>query len=83
VRETVEEAGANIELHQLFSLINVRMYTRYICSICATLLDLDYEAGVESLEVKLFAADEIPWDEIAFPTISHTLRFLFWKITRS
>jgi hypothetical protein len=41
----------------------------------ATLLDLNYEAGIESLEVKMFAADEIPWDDIAFQTVSHTLKF--------
>ncbi len=26
----------------------------------------DYAAGHESLEARLFAEDEIPWDEIAF-----------------
>ncbi|MDI7065349.1 hypothetical protein QMO17_29280, partial [Klebsiella pneumoniae] len=41
----------------------------------ARLLDLDIEAGEESLEVKLFEEHEIPWDEIAFPTVGQTLRF--------
>src|SRR6188472_4116392 len=69
VRETVEEAGAHIELHQLFSMLNVPHVHQVHMFYLATLLDLDYLAGVESLEVKLFSEAEIPWDEIAFPTI--------------
>jgi ADP-ribose pyrophosphatase YjhB (NUDIX family) len=43
----------------------------------ARLLDLDIDAGEESLEVKLFDESDIPWDEIAFPTVGQTLRFFF------
>lgn len=75
IRETVEEAGANIQLHELFSLLNVPHVHQVHMFYRATLLDLNYEAGIESLEVKMFAADEIPWDEIAFQTVSHTLKF--------
>ena len=76
-RETVEEAGANIELHELFSVINVPHVNQVHLFYRASLLDLDYLAGTESLEVNLFAEHEIPWDEIAFPTVSHTLQFFF------
>src|SRR5438067_13233970 len=55
IRETEEEAGANIELHQLFSLLNVPHVHQVHMFYLATLLDLDYLAGVESLEVKLFS----------------------------
>ncbi|MDO9419997.1 MAG: NUDIX hydrolase [Herminiimonas sp.] len=75
IRETVEEAGANIQLHGLFSLLNVPHVHQVHMFYRATLLDLNYAAGIESLEVKMFAADEIPWDEIAFQTVSHTLKF--------
>ncbi|MNS10134.1 bifunctional nicotinamide mononucleotide adenylyltransferase/ADP-ribose pyrophosphatase [compost metagenome] len=75
IRETVEEAGANIRLHELFSLLNVPHVHQVHMFYRATLLDLNYEAGVESLEVKLFAPEDIPWDEIAFQTVSHTLKF--------
>lgn len=76
-RETVEEAGANIELHELFSVMNVPHVNQVHLFYRASLLDLDYLAGTESLEVNLFAEHEIPWDEIAFPTVSHTLKFFF------
>jgi hypothetical protein len=43
----------------------------------ARLLDIDVQAGEESLEVRLFDEADIPWDEIAFPTVGQTLRFFF------
>jgi len=76
-RETVEESGANIELHDLFSIINVPHVHQVHLFYRATLLDLNYAAGIESLDVRMFAENDIPWDDIAFPTISHTLRFFF------
>lgn len=76
-RETLEEAGARVQLHELFSLLNVPHVHQVHMFYRATLLDLDYEAGIESLEVKLFTEAEIPWDEIAFPTVGHTLKFFF------
>jgi ADP-ribose pyrophosphatase YjhB (NUDIX family) len=77
IRETEEEAGARIELHELFSLLNVPHVHQVHLFYRATLLGLDYAAGIESLEVKLFSEAEIPWDEIAFPTVAHTLKFFF------
>jgi hypothetical protein len=41
------------------------------------LLDLNFKPGVESLETKLFRKEEIPWDQIAFKTIEHTLQLYF------
>jgi hypothetical protein len=43
----------------------------------ARLRDLDFAPGVESLEVALFSEREIPWDELAFPTIRTTLELFF------
>jgi ADP-ribose pyrophosphatase YjhB (NUDIX family) len=77
MRETVEESGANIQLEALFSLLNVPHVDQVHLFYRATLLDLNYAAGEESLEVKLFTQQEIPWNELAFPTTSHTLRFFF------
>lgn len=76
-RETQEEAGANIVLHELFSMLNVPHVNQVHLFYRATLLDLDFQAGTESLDVQLFTEQEIPWDDIAFPTVSHTLKFFF------
>ncbi|WP_061540965.1 NUDIX hydrolase [Collimonas fungivorans] len=81
-RETLEEAGARIELHELFSLLNVPHVHQVHLFYRATLLDLDYAAGIESLEVGLFTEAEIPWDEIAFPTVDITLRAFFADIRK-
>jgi ADP-ribose pyrophosphatase YjhB (NUDIX family) len=77
MRETLEEAGARVQLHGLFSLLNVPHVHQVHMFYRATLLDLDYEAGIESLEVKLLTEAEIPWDEIAFPTVAYTLKSFF------
>ena len=82
VRETEEEAGARIELHGLFSLLNVPHVHQVHMFYRATLLDLDYAAGIESLEVGMFTEAEIPWDDIAFPTVSMTLKFFFADLAR-
>ncbi|HYD80491.1 MAG TPA: NUDIX hydrolase [Paucimonas sp.] len=82
VRETFEEAGARIELHELFSLLNVPHVHQVHLFYRATLLDLEYAPGTESLEVQLFAESEIPWDEIAFPTVAYTLKFFFADLKR-
>lgn len=82
LRETFEEAGARIELHDLFTLLNVPHVHQVHLFYRATLLDLDYQAGIESLEVQLFSEAEIPWDEIAFPTVGQTLKFFFADLAR-
>lgn len=76
-RETLEEAGARIELHDLFTLLNVPHVHQVHLFYRATLLDLDYAAGTESLEVALFDESEIPWKDLAFPTVTQTLQLFF------
>lgn len=77
VRETEEEAGANVEIGELFSLLNVAQVHQVHLFYLARLKDLDFAPGIESLDVKLFAEHEIPWEELAFPTIRKTLELFF------
>ena len=77
IRETEEEAGANVELGELFTLLNVAQVHQVHLFYLARLLDLNFAAGVESLEVELFSEKEIPWDELAFPTVRTTLELFF------
>jgi ADP-ribose pyrophosphatase YjhB (NUDIX family) len=77
MRETVEEAGAHIELGEMFSMISVPHINQVHVFHLARLLDLDYLAGTESLEVRLFDEASIPWEELAFRTVSKTLKFFF------
>ena len=77
IRETEEEAGANIELGPLFALLNVSHVHQVHLFYLARLRDLDYVAGIESLEVCMFSEPEIPWADLAFPTIRKTLELFF------
>lgn len=77
VRETLEEAGARVELLGLFNLINLPDINQVYIMYRARLLDLDFHPGEESLETALFTEEEIPWDRIAFRTILITLKHYY------
>jgi ADP-ribose pyrophosphatase YjhB (NUDIX family) len=77
MRETMEEAGARVELGALFSLFDIPHVDQVHLFYLARLQDLDFAAGPESLEVRLFTEEEIPWNQIAFRTITATLKFYF------
>ncbi len=74
LRETREEACARIELGRLYSLISVPHISQVHAIFEARLLDLDFAAGVETLETALFSPTQIPWDDLAFRTVAMTLR---------
>lgn len=77
LRETLEEAGARVELLGLYTLINLPDINQVYLMYRARLLDPDFQPGEESLEAALFSEAEIPWQEIAFRTIHITLDH-FW-----
>ncbi|KMZ12946.1 FAD pyrophosphatase [Candidatus Burkholderia humilis] len=76
-RETLEEASARVEIQSLFTLLNVPHVHQVHLFYLARLLDIEVDAGEESLEVRLFEESEIPWDKIAFLTVGQTLHFFF------
>jgi ADP-ribose pyrophosphatase YjhB (NUDIX family) len=76
-RETLEEAKARVHLHDMFSILSVAHINQVHIFYRAQLLDLDFGPGEESLDVALFYENEIPWQELAFRTVSTTLRFYF------
>jgi ADP-ribose pyrophosphatase YjhB (NUDIX family) len=76
-RETLEEANANVEIGDLFALYNIPHINQVYMLFRAQLLDLDFHAGAETLEVRLCKDTEVPWDEIAFATVRNTLTHYF------
>ena len=76
-RETVEEAGAQFEMQELFSLLSVARVGQVHLFFRAQLTSDQFDPGFETIEARLFAEDEIPWDEIAFKTTQETLRHYF------
>ena len=76
-RETLEEANARVEVLGLYALFNIPHISQVYMLFRARLLDLDFYAGAETLETRLFSETEIPWDEIAFATVRRTLNLYF------
>jgi ADP-ribose pyrophosphatase YjhB (NUDIX family) len=76
-RETVEEAGAQFELGELFSIMSVARVSQVHIFYRARLLSDVFHPGYETMEARLFNESEIPWDEIAFKTVRETLLHYF------
>jgi ADP-ribose pyrophosphatase YjhB (NUDIX family) len=76
-RETVEEAGANFEIGDLFAVMSVVRVGQVHLFYRAQLINEDFAPGHETIEARLFTEDEIPWDEIAFRTVREALRLYF------
>ena len=72
-REAMEEAGADIALDGLLALYDVARIGQVQVMYRARFATPGIQAGVESLEVRMFAWEEIPWDLIAFPTVHWAL----------
>lgn len=81
LRETWEEAQARVSLRSLFSMITVPHIDQVHVFFLADIDSPAFAAGEESLEVALFRKEDIPWTELAFPTVSQTLQR--WLTDRS
>ncbi|MBP0494804.1 NUDIX hydrolase [Pararoseomonas indoligenes] len=72
-REAWEEARARIRTEGVLAVYSVSRIGQVQVMFRARLDEPGFEAGPESLEVRAFAWDEIPWDDIAFPTVRWAL----------
>lgn len=76
-RETREEAEAEVEIDDLYVIYNLPHISQVYFFYRGNVVDGKYGAGEESLEVELFSQDDIPWDSLAFPTVSRSLELYF------
>lgn len=76
-RETREEALAEVSTGPLFSLINIPDIGQIHMFYRAWMSDGQHAAGMESEETTLMAEEDIPWRDLAFPTIHRTLEHYF------
>eukprot|EP00435_Cladocopium_sp_Y103_P078112 s1_g1851.t1 len=74
-REAFEEANAKIEIKDLLAVYNIPRISQVQLMYRAELPTREFSAGAESLDVGLFTWDEIPWDELAFPSV-------YWALTQ-
>jgi ADP-ribose pyrophosphatase YjhB (NUDIX family) len=76
-RETLEEASARVAIGELYTVISLPQINQVYMVFLADLADLAFGPGPESLEVDLFDEDAVPWEQLAFRTITRTLRNFF------
>lgn len=72
-REAWEEACARIEVEGLLGVYDITHISQVHLIYRARLISPEVEAGPESQEVGLFLWSEIPWDRLAFPSVSWAL----------
>jgi ADP-ribose pyrophosphatase YjhB (NUDIX family) len=77
LRETLEEAGAAVELQEPFTLISVPRVNQVHLFYRARLRTMEFKPGEETLEVALVEEAGIPWQDIAFRTVAYTLKRWF------
>jgi ADP-ribose pyrophosphatase YjhB (NUDIX family) len=77
LRETLEEADARVAIDGLYTVISLPHINQIYVMFRSTLADLDFGPGTESLEVALVREEDVPWDQLAFRTITRTLRNYF------
>jgi ADP-ribose pyrophosphatase YjhB (NUDIX family) len=73
LRETIEETRATVTCHELYRIFNVVQANQMHLFFRAELQRPDFGPTSESSEVQLFSFDEIPWSDLAFPTVHKTL----------
>ena len=72
-REAMEEACADIAIDRLLAVYSITRLSQIQIIYRSTLASPDFSAGPESLEVELFSWEEIPWSDVAFPSMHWAL----------
>ena len=72
-REAREEVCADIVLDHVLGIYNVPRISQVQIIYRAGLATPGFEAGEETQEVDLFRWEDIPWDDIAFPSVRWAL----------
>jgi ADP-ribose pyrophosphatase YjhB (NUDIX family) len=73
-REAHEEALADVRIGSLLSVINVPHASQVHVFFRAELVGGRFGVGHESMDAALYAQADIPWPELAFPSVEFTLR---------
>ncbi|TDR16348.1 NUDIX hydrolase [Marinicella litoralis] len=67
IREVKEEVLADLKNITLFGVYNIIQRNQVHVYFRAELAHENFGAGAETSDAKLFAPEDIPWDQIAFP----------------
>lgn len=74
LRETFEEAKLYVDDVKLFTILSVPHINQIYTFFTGKVANYDFGPTPESSEVKLFKYDDIPWSELAFPTVIKTIK---------
>ncbi len=77
LRETLEETQAKVKLIKLHVIYSLPKVNQVFMHFLADINDQQFGPTTESLEVRLFEKDEIPWNEIAFHSSTFALKKYF------
>lgn len=77
LRETWEEARAQVEIRGLHVVYSLPHVSQVYLIFLADMKESDFAAGSESLEVRLFQEEDIPWEHLAFSSMHFALRAFF------
>jgi len=77
IRETWEEAAANVNIEQLFCMYDFPQIGHIYVLFKAQLSEGTFGTGEETLETRLFSEEEIPWSDLAFSSVIRTLKHYF------
>ena len=73
-REAKEEANLKLKLNMLYGTYSIPSIGQVLFIYIANVINEDFRAAHETIEVKLFGVFEIPWGKIAFPSVEFFLR---------
>lgn len=76
-RETFEETLADVTGLELFCLYNIPHISQLYMIYRSQMLEHQFGPTLESSEVSLVSENEVPWDEIAFPVVTASLKHYF------
>ena len=76
-RETREEAEAEVSIGELYCMYDIPRIGQIYVLFKSTLIAGQFGAGDETIESRLFEEHEIPWGDLAFPSVERTLRHYF------
>jgi ADP-ribose pyrophosphatase YjhB (NUDIX family) len=76
-RETMEEAGAEVDIEGVLAVYNLPQANQVYIHFLAQLRNGKFDNGPESIESQLFTEEEIPWKEMAFSSSYFALKRFF------
>lgn len=76
-RETREEAEAVIDIEQIYCIYDIPRIGQIYSLFKANIVNGEFGCGEETIESRLFEEHEIPWNDLAFPSVERTLRHYF------